>query len=51
MYEGSTEREVPGLMNKDVTGKYGRAFHVISDLVIERIELCADNSLSISIGS
>lgn len=51
MYEGTTQRDVPGTYNKDVTGPYGRAFHVIGDLVIERIDLCADDSLSIFIGS
>ena len=51
MYEGSTQRDIPGMHNKDVTGRYGRAFHAIGDLVIERIELCADDSLSIFIGS
>jgi hypothetical protein len=51
MYEGSTQRDIPGMANKDVTGPYGRAFHVIDDLVIERIELCADDTLSIFIGS
>ena len=51
MYAGSTEREVPGMLNKDVTGRYGRAFHAISDLYIESIELCADDTLRIGIGS
>jgi hypothetical protein len=51
MYEGTTQRDIPGMMNKDVTGRYGRAFHVIDDLVIEGIDFCADGSLSISIGS
>jgi hypothetical protein len=51
MYEGSTQRDMPGVANKDVTGTYGQAFHVIDDLVIETIELCADDSLSIFIGS
>jgi len=51
MYEGTTQRDIPGMMNKDVTGRYGRAFHVIDDLVIEGIDLCPDGSLSISIGS
>jgi hypothetical protein len=51
MYEGSTEREIPKMMNKDVSGNYGHAFHAIDDLVIERIDLCADDSLAISIGS
>jgi hypothetical protein len=51
MYEGSTQRDIPRLENKDVTGPYGRAFHAIGDLVIERIDLCADDSFSIFIGS
>jgi hypothetical protein len=51
MYEGSTEREIPGMSNKDVSGPYGRAFHAIDDLVIEHIDLCADDSLVIDIGS
>lgn len=51
MYEGTTEREIPGMANKDVRGPYGRALHVIDDLVIEEISLCADDSLSIFIGS
>lgn len=51
MYDGSAQRDIPKLHNKEVTGPYGRAFHVIDDLFIERIELCADDTLSISIGS
>ncbi|MDP1828117.1 MAG: hypothetical protein Q8L48_32880 [Archangium sp.] len=51
MYEGATVRDIPGMMNKDVTGPYGNAFHVIGDLVIERIELCDGDRLEISIGS
>ncbi|MGE3456887.1 MAG: hypothetical protein AB7O24_17380 [Kofleriaceae bacterium] len=51
MYEGTTQRDIPQMHNKEVVGAYGRAFHVIGDLVIERIELCADDSLSIFIGS
>jgi hypothetical protein len=51
MYEGSEQRDIAGMHNKDVTGPYGRAFHVIDDLVIERIDLCADDSLAIFIGS
>lgn len=27
MYAGATEREIPGMMNKDVQGLYGRSFH------------------------
>lgn len=51
MYKGATQRDIPGLYNKDVTGSYGRAFHAIDDLVIEQIDLCADDTLSIAIGS
>ena len=51
MYEGTTQRDIPKMYNKDVSGPYGRAFHVIGDLVIERIDLCDDRWLDISIGS
>jgi hypothetical protein len=52
MYEGTSQRDIPGIVNKDVTGPYGRAFHVIGDLVIERIEICNENgTLEIAIGS
>jgi hypothetical protein len=51
MYEGTTQRDIPRMYNKEVTGPYGWAFHVIGDLVIEHIELCADDTLSITIGS
>ncbi|MBI4934256.1 MAG: hypothetical protein HY828_10285 [Actinobacteria bacterium] len=51
MYEGATQRDIPGLYNKDVRGPYGRAFHAIDDLVIEHLELCDDGSLEIGIGS
>jgi hypothetical protein len=51
MYVGTTEREVPGMYNKDVTGPYGQAFHVIGDLVIEGIELCGDDRFVIVVGS
>jgi hypothetical protein len=52
MYEGTTQRDIPGMENKDVNGSYGRAFHVIGDLVIESIELCEGNGrLEIGIGS
>jgi hypothetical protein len=51
MYEGTTQRDIPKMVNKDVTGPYGRAFHVIRDLVIESIDLCDDTWLDISIGS
>jgi hypothetical protein len=51
MYQGTTEREIPGLANKDVRGVYGKAFHVIGDLVIEGIQLCDGKTLDIEIGS
>jgi hypothetical protein len=51
MYEGTTQRDIPGMHNKDVSGPYGRAFHVIDDLVIEGIDLCADDTFAITIGS
>lgn len=51
MYEGAVAQPIPGMQNQDVRGPYGRAFHVIGDLVIERIELCADDTLRIAIGS
>lgn len=51
MYEGTTQRDIPGMLNKDVTGPYGQAVHAIDDLVIERINLCADDTLLIDIGS
>jgi len=51
MYEGTTQRDIPGMHNKKVTGPYGRAFHVIDDLVIEKIDLCGDAVFSIYIGS
>jgi len=51
MYEGATQRDIPGMYNKDVAGPYGRSFHAIEDLAIERIDLCGDESFSISIGS
>jgi hypothetical protein len=51
MYQGTTEREIPGMANKDVRGAYGKAFHVIGDLVIEEIQLCDGKTLEIGIGS
>jgi hypothetical protein len=51
MYRGTTEREIPGLENRDVTGPHGQAFHVIGDLVIEQLELCADDTLRVFVGS
>ena len=51
MYEGTSQRAIPHMANKDVTGSYGRSFHVIGDLVIESIDLCDGVRLDISIGS
>ncbi len=51
MYQGTTQRDLPGTYNKEVTGPYGRAFHVIDDLVIARIDLCADDTFLIVINS
>ncbi|MCE9579711.1 MAG: hypothetical protein K8W52_41720 [Deltaproteobacteria bacterium] len=51
MYAGTSQRAVPGMYNKDVRGTYGRAFHVIGDLVIEHIDLCGDRWLELTIGS
>lgn len=52
MYRGASEQDIPNLVNKLVDGDYGRACHVIEDLVIEAIELDeAAASLDIGIGS
>ena len=51
MFEGTTQKDIPGMMNKEVRGPYGKSFHVIGDLVIESIHLCNDDSLEIGIGS
>lgn len=51
MYEGAKVGDIPGMMNKDVNGAYGNAFHDIGDLVIEGIDLCDGDVLEISIGS
>ncbi len=51
MYEGTAQRDIPGMHNKRVTGPYGQAFHVIDDLFIEKIDLCGDAAFSIYIGS
>ncbi|GAC1341980.1 MAG: hypothetical protein NVSMB23_14210 [Myxococcales bacterium] len=51
MYEGVVIRDIPGMGNKNVTGPYGKSFHVISDLVIESIDLCDGDILAIYIGS
>lgn len=39
IYEAAVVKEHPKLANSMVTGRYGRAFHDIEDLVIERISL------------
>jgi hypothetical protein len=39
MYRGATVGELGNLHNKSVDGNYGRAVHVIGDLVIERIDV------------
>jgi hypothetical protein len=51
MYRASTVRDIPGVLNRHVTGEYGEAFHDIDDLVIEGIDVCDDHTLRISIGS
>ena len=52
IYRGTTAEEIPNLDNMHVQGDFGEAFHVIDDLVIERISI--DESagrLDIFIGS
>ena len=52
MYRGATPQDLPNLENKLVDGDYGRAFHVIEDLVIESIEIDEEAAeLIIGIGS
>lgn len=51
MYEGTTQRDIPNMENKDVSGPYGKSFHTIGDLVIESIQLCDGKTLDLSIGS
>jgi hypothetical protein len=51
MYEGTTQRDIPHMVNKDVSGAYGKAFHAITDLVIENIQICGGTRLDIGIGS
>jgi hypothetical protein len=51
MYQGASQRDIPGMFNKDVRGDYGRAFHVIDDLVIAEIALRDDGGLEIEIES
>jgi hypothetical protein len=50
MYRGSKAASIPGMRNKRVVGRYGEAFHVIGDLVIERIRLHGTR-LHVDIGS
>ncbi len=52
MYRGTVAQDLPLAGNKLVTGEYGRAFHVIEDLVIESIDIDeAAARLEIGIGS
>ncbi|MDF2694879.1 MAG: hypothetical protein K0S65_3262 [Labilithrix sp.] len=52
MYRGAREQDIPNLENKLVDGDYGRAYHVIGDLVIESIEIDdGTGELTIFIGS
>lgn len=51
MYADSQVEDLPGIENKHVTGPWGESFHDISDLVIESIDLCRDDSLLLFIGS
>ncbi|MBL0218384.1 MAG: hypothetical protein IPQ07_31440 [Myxococcales bacterium] len=52
MYRGAAHEEVPNLANEKVDGDYGRAYHAIEDLVIERIDFDEETSeLEIEIGS
>jgi hypothetical protein len=52
MYDATTEEPIANMINKLVKGKYGAAFHVMSDLVIESLELNEETGvLEIGIGS
>ncbi|MBP6633603.1 MAG: hypothetical protein KBG28_01125 [Kofleriaceae bacterium] len=52
IYRGASQQDIPNLENKLVDGDYGRAFHVIDDLVIESIHLDEETAqLDIGIGS
>ncbi len=42
MYRGASTSDLANLHNKLVEGSYGRALHVIGDLVIERIDVDDD---------
>jgi len=50
MYAGSKSKKIRGMLNREVEGKYGHAFHVIGDLAIERIVL-KGGKLDLFIGS
>jgi hypothetical protein len=52
MYEGASHQPIPKLLNQIVEGSFGRAYHPIGDLVIERIDVLDDEGrLDIGIGS
>lgn len=52
MYAGASAEDIPGLANKRVEGTYGRAFHVIGDLVIESLAVSDETgALDVGIGS
>ena len=52
IYRGTTPQDLPLVDNKLVDGQYGRAFHVIEDLVIESIDIDEVSArLEIFIGS
>jgi hypothetical protein len=52
MYAGASAEDIPGLANKKVEGTYGRAFHVIGDLVIESLAVSDESgTLDVGIGS
>lgn len=39
MYEGASYEELPNLANQQVDGTYGRAYHVLDDVFLERVTL------------
>lgn len=52
MYRGTTNKAMKHLINREVQGKYGIAYHEMGDLVIEIIELDQETGeLHIYIGS
>lgn len=52
MYQATRDAQLPGLLNRHVTGPYGDAYHAMEDLVIERIRYDAQKgALYLSIGS